>query len=66
MLLLLYTAAGVRSEFLLSFDDMSRPTVHCKLLLVSSPKAWLVSFKVGQTLCIPYHVGFVSWCLLAC
>ena len=35
MLLLLYTAAGVRSEFLLSFVDVSRPTVHCKVLFLS-------------------------------
>ena len=36
------TAAGVRCEFLLSFVDVSRPTVHCKVLLLSSPKAWHV------------------------
>ena len=45
MLLLLYTAAGVQSEFLLSFDDVSRLTVHCKVILLSCPKAWLVSFN---------------------
>ena len=46
MLLLLFTAAdGVWSEFLLSFVDVSRPTVHCKVLLLSRPKAWLVCFK---------------------
>ena len=48
MLLLLYTAAEVRSEFLLSSVDVSRPTVHCKVLLLSSPKAWLVP-QVWQT-----------------
>ena len=32
----------VRSEFLLSFVYVSRPTVHCKELLLSGPKAWLV------------------------
>ena len=54
MLLLLFTAAGVRSEFLLSFIDVSRPTVHCKVLLLSSPKAWLVSFKGLVRHCV-YH-----------
>ena len=63
MLLLLFTAAdGVWSEFLLSFVDVSRPTVHCKVLLFSSPeallvldpKAWLVCFKG-----LVRHCGFV-------
>ena len=57
MLLLLYTAAGVQSEFLLSFVDASRPTVHCK---VSSPKAWLVSFNRLVRHCV-YHT---TWVLL--
>ena len=43
MLLLLYTAAAVRSEFLLSFVDVSRHMVHCEVVLLSSPKAWLIS-----------------------
>ena len=55
MLLLLVTAAdGVWSEFLLSFVDVSRPTVHCKVLLFSSPNAWLVCFKG-----LVRHCGFV-------
>ena len=36
-LLLLCTAAGVQSEFLSSFVDVSRPTVYCKVLLLSKP-----------------------------
>ena len=39
MLPLLYTAAGVRPEFLLSFVDVCRPMVHCKVLLLSSSLA---------------------------
>ena len=58
MLLLLYAAAGVRSEFLLSFVDVSRRTVHCKVLLLSSPKAWLVSGLVR------YCVYHNTWVLL--
>ena len=53
-LLLLYTAARVQSEFLLSFVDVFRPTVHCKVLLLSSPKAWLVSFN-GLVRHCAYH-----------
>ena len=67
ILLLLYTAAGVRSEFLMSFVDVSRPTVHCKVRLLSSPKAWLFSFKGLVRHCV-YHttwVLFIGWCLLA-
>ena len=60
MLLLLYTAAGVRSEFLLSFVYVSRPMVHCKVLLLSSPKAWLVSFNGLVRYCV-YHT---TWVLL--
>ena len=60
MLLLLYTAAGVRSEFFLSFVDVSWPTVHYKVLLLSSPKAWLVSFNGLGRHCV-HHT---TWVLL--
>ena len=62
MLLLLYTAAGVRSELLLSSVDLSRPTVHCKVLWVSSPKAWLVSFNRLVKHCV-YHIH-TTWVLV--
>ena len=58
MLPLLYTAAGVGPEFLLSFVDVSRTTVHCKVVLLSSPKVWLVSFN-GLVRHRVYHTAWV-------
>ena len=52
--------AGVQSDFLLSFVDVSMPMVHCKVLLLSSSKAWLVTLNGLVRYCV-YHT---TWVLL--